>query len=629
MRAPWTEFPDGDLPAISDALLDAVAAPRHKPLRVRMRFADDALDAAVPVLESPLLAQCSYIIGMLDVTGGEAPDATPDAPAADADSSANGIAPLVPLPPPYTRDDWRDLQRVIAGKEPEIGAAPEPTSEEADASDAAEAALPAFLRSPAAYEARIAALVDLADYLGVPAGATAQLRAAGAGGGRNRADEMRVDMAWGRAAMHAARRAEDGVLDDVDAALAATLRHTPLLQDAPNDDRWVMHTVPRARSGVAPGTCVLKPNPVAAALESLPELVLTALRNEAGHLALAGGAALAAVAAPEILERESLRQNDYDFDFFVYDLHGDATAKAAAADGIVRRVYGLFKPDTEYDRDSELHVVKSHNAVTLFISDSWCCETVVQIILRIAKSPADILAGFDLAPAKVLITFEPSPTDPFSPQLKVMAAPDWSLAMRHGAFALDGLRWSRATALRVFKYHAKGFDALIPVLRDRRKIRYTMSGKQWWRASGQKLKHYDGFELLFAIERHIPDMWAGDERMARWQHSFRLRGTTDAKEYEAPPPHRVRMRDVQRVTRALRMAQRSDYATALTTMRRWFAVVWWAGAAALQRLGIISVPEEADKLAAPLAWRQPWSAAQFHPVNVDVLDALNLVDAAK
>ena len=622
MRAPWTEFPDGALPVISDALLDAVAAPRHKPLRVRLRFADDAPDATVPVLESPLLAQCSYITGMLDVTGAEAPEAEPDALAADADSPAESNAPLVPLPPQFTRNDWhndwRDLQRVIAGKDPEIGAAAEPTSEDADAADAE---LPAFLRSPAAYEARIAALVDLADYLGVPAGDTTQLRAAGAGGGRNRADEMRVDMGWARAAIRAARRAENGVLDDVDAALAVTLRHTPLLQDAPNNDRWLLHTLPRARSGVAPGTCVLKPDPVAAALESLPELVLTALRNEAGHLALAGGAALAAVAAPGILERESLHSECYDFDLFVYDLPGDAAAKGIAADGIVRRVYQLFSGSS--CPDYELHVMVSRNAVTLFISDDASYhETVVQVILRIAESPADILAGFDLAPAKVLITFEPSPADPFSPQLKVIAAPDWSLAMRHGAFVLDGLRWSRATALRVFKYHAKGFDALIPVLRDRRKIRYTVNASKWWRKDSQKLQHLDGFELLFAIERRFLNQRVREERLARWQHSYVLRRK---EKYEASPPRRVSLDDVLRTAKALRMAQRSDYATVLTMMQNWIWIIWYAGARVLKRLGIISVPQ--DKLAAPLAWRQPWSAAQFHPVNSDVLDALNLADA--
>jgi hypothetical protein len=41
-------------------------------------------------------------------------------------------------------------------------------------------------------------------------------------------------------------------------------------------------------------------------------------------------------------------------------------------------------------------------------------------------------------------------------------------------------------------------------------------------------------------------------------------------------------------------------------------------------MGVASHPR---RLEAPLAWRQPSSCAQFHPVAADIIDALRLVDA--
>jgi hypothetical protein len=83
--------------------------------------------------------------------------------------------------------------------------------------------------------------------------------------------------------------------------------------------------------------------------------------------------------------------------------------------------------------------------------------------------------------------------------------------------------------------------------------------------------------------------------------------------------------DVMRAARTLQLAQRSDYTTAVKTLRNFWGVLSWAPRAVLRWMG---VSRPAVSLAAPLPWRQPWSRAQFHPVAVpDVLNVLSLVDA--
>jgi hypothetical protein len=226
---------------------------------------------------------------------------------------------------------------------------------------------------------------------------------------------MRIDADWARECMVAARAAEDGALDAVDERMAATLLHAPLLLHAPHDHRWLMHAGARASDHMPPGAPVLAAWPGAAAALALPRFVRAALASEAGHLALAGGAALAAVCAADVAHTAS------DYDLFVYGLEGDAAALTSAADALVRRVVAL--PGVVNPRG----VSVSRSAVTLRVVHDWDEATgdvagvhearrdeesyVVQIVLRVASSPADIVAGFDLAPAKVLLLYETRPEE--------------------------------------------------------------------------------------------------------------------------------------------------------------------------------------------------------------------------
>ena len=444
------------------------------------------------------------------------------------------------------------------------------------------------------------AISALADFLGAPDGAMAAIKSAR--GTRNRGHWLNINRSWALNCMAAARDGEAGQLVTVDAALAASLKHEPLLPNAPRDHRWVLHDGPRSRAGVVPGSRVLADDPAAAAAASLPDFVLEALRSEAGHLALAGGAALAAVTAPELQTASPA-----DFDLFVYGFTGDADTVSASADALVRRVASIV--DDSDDRDVHNPIV-SRSAVTLLVSTEEG-EPVLQIILRVAKSPADILGGFDLSPAKVCVLYE----RPDAEELTVLAAPDWPLAMRHGAYALDGRAWSRATALRVFKYAAKGFDALVPALTDRRRLRYQLTAHEMWWGGPEKLQHLDGFELLYALEQSITQ---AIKREMRGKYNWRMRCRVTKR-----TSTRITPEDVEKVARKLQLEQRTDYASALKTMRSLVYVLEYAVRSVLHKLGAIPLP---DALQAPLGWRQPWSRAQFHPVVADLADALSLMD---
>ena len=596
VRTPWQADGKGGLaPVISDALLDAVAVPQHVPLRLSLRF------AASPPVErvSTLLAGCGYVTMALEMQEETLLAAAVSAVELnDADTTPSAPAPpVIQFPSQFTAELYEDLERVVAGRDVNL---------ETSASWLPQVA---GCWSALRYEARIAALHDFAEFLQAPAPALASLRAAGAGGGRNRGDQMRIDRDWALNCIAAARDAEAGRVVSVDAALAATLLHVPLLPGAPHDARWVLHQGPRARATMPPGTPVLVRDPAAAAEAKLPRFVREALRREVGHLALAGGAALAAVTAAG---------TPADYDLYVMGLTGSADNIAAAADALVRRVVERGPGVVGGARGA----VVSRSAVTLRVMrdpgddpDAVAPEFIVQFVLRVAKDPADILSGFDLAPSTVLVEASSADNAP----LAVLAAPDWVLAMRHGAYVLDGRAWSRATALRVFKYAAKGFDGLVPALRNRAALRFSVAGNQqgrwsWWSREEDKMKHLDGFELLFAIERYI---------VKRIETEARQRSRQSGVQRELP---RISAQDVQHAAAHLQLAQRTDYAMALKTMNRFIRFLTEASAEALRRIGAAA---PSDALAgAPLGWRQPWSRAQFHPVLADITDALQLTDAA-
>ena len=175
LRKPWELFPSGALPDISDALLAAVAAPAHPPITIRVRAAGAAPDSPGVDFTSSVLASASFFQAresFQSLAGGA--------------GGGEGQPLEHTLEEGYSTDDVSDLIRLAEAKE----------------------ALHGESLSPSQYEDHLRCLLKLADFLGLQEGAMAQLRAQGPGGGRNRADLMRVDAAWASEVILAAKRTE-------------------------------------------------------------------------------------------------------------------------------------------------------------------------------------------------------------------------------------------------------------------------------------------------------------------------------------------------------------------------------------------------------------------------------------
>lgn len=358
-------------------------------------------------------------------------------------------------------------------------------------------------------------------------------------GGRNYADLMRVDAAWAAECMHADRRIEAidactvagsaaRALDVVDAAMAAATRYVPLLPDRPHDHRFLLHLQPRA--GLAAGALTLAADPVAAAERALPPQVLALLRAEAGHLALAGSAALSAVSAAP--------STPGDYDLFAYGFSGSADEISAAAGAMLSRIMA-----SKAILGGAKGISVTRCAVTFRVA-AVTDEAVVQVVLRAAADPADVILRFDLPPCKVLLTYLPGAE---GPKLACLASPDWSVTMRHLAYPVSSNIFTRSGPLRIIKYQAKGFDAMIPRLADRellpRALRRPAARSTAQLKKGRHaLRRLDGWPLLMSLESAVIQAVAKRREPRGWGW----------RRQAAPVgPARVQPADVASVARAM------------------------------------------------------------------------------
>ena len=83
-------------------------------------------------------------------------------------------------------------------------------------------------------------------------------------------------------------------------------------------------------------------------------------------------------------------------------------------------------------------------------------STIVQIVLRLYGSPAEVVGSFDLAPCKIAAWVEETGN------IVIKAAPIWVDAVRYMTFPVDLVGWGEASVSRIFKYISKGFDAMVP-----------------------------------------------------------------------------------------------------------------------------------------------------------------------
>jgi len=578
LRKPWELFPSsGALPEISDALLVAVAAPAHPPITIRVRAAGAAPDAPAVEFTSSVLASASYFQARVSfqnlasgaAAGGEAIDHT--------------------LEEGYSVEDIPDLIRLAEGKE----------------------ALRGESMSACEYDAHLRSLLKLADFLGLQEGAMAALRAQAPGGGRNRADLMRVDAEWASEVIAAAKRAQkmdectvpgdpSRTLDVVDAETALRTKYVPILPTNPRDHRFLFPDGPRAP--LVAGEYTIAPDPVKAAKQALPKFIRTLLRKEAGHLGLAGGAALAALSPP------GSRDDTFsDWDLFVYGFNGTAEEVSAQADALARRV--MTAPGVE-GGPAGCSVTRCAVTFRVFDGESGV-KLLVQLILRAAADPADVILHFDLAPAKVMLTY----TAAAKPKLVALAAPDWEVSLRHQAFSVDGSLFTRSGPLRIVKYASKGFDVVIPRLTDRALIKCILPRAAATRIhTGDALARFDGFELLLRLEYAAKDQ-IRSRRMGRWWERRRV----------PVGPERLQPSDVVKLASKMRMEQRAEYLDSLRA-RGVLTYVWERAMYAGRRITKMRLGLGVHTLDRPLGWRMPFSPPITRPTNASVADVLRLTD---
>lgn len=175
---------------------------------------------------------------------------------------------------------------------------------------------------------------------------------------------------------------------------------------------------------------VLVSDPATSCEKSFPKVVRALLQDYKTNLILAGGAVLGAVA------RHACCGSDYDL--FIVGLDDEG------AGNMLRHIRETYAHKIE-------KTFRSGNAVTMIIDD-----TIVQVILRLYDSVAEVLIGFDVAPSKVGAYYDAAD------QFRVVCSPAFIPALRHMAFALDTTSWGYASIARYLKYKTKGFQIYIP-----------------------------------------------------------------------------------------------------------------------------------------------------------------------
>lgn len=152
-----------------------------------------------------------------------------------------------------------------------------------------------------------------------------------------------------------------------------------------------------------------------------------------GKVVLAGGSALSSVVSGVPAGE--------DFDLFVVGV--DSKEEANGIVNEIREMLGVKR------------TCVTRNAVSFFLKNG----EIVQIILRLYENIGRVLVGFDLHPCKVGVYSEDGQT------IVAKCSPTWVEAIAKMAFPIDLANWSRASAMRIVKYMAKGFDVFVPGLR--------------------------------------------------------------------------------------------------------------------------------------------------------------------
>lgn len=87
--------------------------------------------------------------------------------------------------------------------------------------------------------------------------------------------------------------------------------------------------------------------------------------------------------------------------------------------------------------------------------------TTVQLVRRLHADRAEVICGFDISASQVLARFVPS-REGCEGHWVVEGTHEFVWAVGNMSFFIDFTAWSKASVFRIFKYVAKGFNALMP-----------------------------------------------------------------------------------------------------------------------------------------------------------------------
>jgi hypothetical protein len=174
-----------------------------------------------------------------------------------------------------------------------------------------------------------------------------------------------------------------------------------------------------------------------------------------------------------------------DIDLFIWGV------SAEEANDRVKRiqqvVYNNDYKDSRFQTGSGIH---TGNAITFFNGYS-----AVQVVLRIYKSPAEIIHGFDIQASRVLIMKN-------GDEYKAWGTPSFFLSMKYSFVWTDPQRQSQTYPVRLFKYFEKGFTVALMGL-DREKINMKI----------MKIPHRSlkGMTLILRTEMYVLDTLSRDK----------------------------------------------------------------------------------------------------------------------
>lgn len=196
------------------------------------------------------------------------------------------------------------------------------------------------------------------------------------------------------------------------------------------DDRWLLSDcVPRP---VAPGEDLLTSDPDRV-WSGLPDNLKIVLQNHPGRLVVAGGWPLGMATSHHVAEGR-------DLDLFVV-----GTATDRDADRIVEDVVTSF--------DDAESIAQSRCAVTISTADA----DLVQVVLKRYEDVESLLDDFDIDASRVALYWDDVRRRP-----RLVATDAWFVSVSRLAIFLRTQPWTRASASRVWKYYAKGFEVFLP-----------------------------------------------------------------------------------------------------------------------------------------------------------------------